>query len=169
MVSQKNIDLFERIVSLANTGSSFVFISFNSLDSFDMGLLKYKLWTNDSDVMIVKNTILKRFLKNYHIDGMCNFNSNTALLYSHDIISLSKIVFEYLKFTSDKVSILGGVNDYKMLSFSDVKVYSSMPKIRDLQTMLVKVVRTSYAKLPRVVKSVKLKCVRVLHAIEKKV
>ena len=169
MVSQKNIDSFEKIVSLAASGSSFIFISLKCLNSFEIALLKYKLWSNDSDVILVKNTILKRFLKHYSIDDVYNFDSNTALLYSHDVISLSKIIYEYLKLIPDKVYIVGGINDYKELSLSDIKLYSSMPKMSDLQCMLIKVISTSYAKVPRVVRSLKSKCIRVLNKLEKKV
>lgn len=169
MVSQKNIDSFEKVASLATSNNSFIFISFKSLNAREMGLLRYKLWTNNSDVMIVKNTILERFFKSHCIEDMCDFDSNTALLYSLDIISLSKVIYEYIKLTNGNVEVLGGVSDYKMLSLSDIKIYSNMPKASELQSMLIKVMRTSYIKLPRVIKSVKLKFIRTLRAIEKKI
>ena len=126
--------------------------------------LRVKMREVGAKYQVAKNRIAKLALKDTKYENISDFFSGpTAIAVSEDPVSAPKIVSQFAK-NNDKLSIVGGGLDGKILSIAEVEQLASLPSLDELRGKLVGLIKSPSQKLASVSVAPANKLVNVFHA-----
>lgn len=130
----------------------------------DLEKLRTQMRENGGALQITKNRITKIALKGSKAEKLENlFKGPTAIAYSKDAVSLSKTLVNFSK-TNEKLKILGGLMDEKVLEPSDVALIATLPTLNEARAKIVGILATPAKKIVSILLAPSLKIVNLLHA-----
>ena len=113
---------------------------------------------------VTKNRLTKIALQGTKYEDMTDmFTGPTAMGTSSDPVAAAKILVSFAK-ENDKLTIVGGSMDGKMLDKAGVEALATMPSLDELRAKLVGLVNAPAAKLARVSQAPAGKLARVIQA-----
>ncbi|MBL54894.1 MAG: 50S ribosomal protein L10 [SAR116 cluster bacterium] len=113
---------------------------------------------------VTKNRLTKIALQGTKYEDMTDmFTGPTAMGTSSDPVAAAKILVSFAK-ENDKLTIVGGSMDGKMLDKAGVEALATMPSLDELRAKLVGLVNAPAAKLARVSQAPAGKLARVFQA-----
>ena len=113
---------------------------------------------------VTKNRLTKIALQGTKYEDMTDmFTGPTAVGTSSDPVAAAKILVSFAK-ENDKLTIVGGSMDGKMLDKAGVEALATMPPLDELRAKLVGLVNAPAAKLARVSQAPAGKLARVIQA-----
>ena len=113
---------------------------------------------------VTKNRLTKIALQGTKYEDMKDmFTGPTAMGTSSDPVAAAKILVSFAK-ENDKLTIVGGSMDGKMLDKAGVEALATMPSLDELRAKLVGLVNAPAAKLARVSQAPAGKLARVIQA-----
>ena len=113
---------------------------------------------------VTKNRLTKIALQGTKYEDMTDmFTGPTAMGTSSDPVAAAKILVSFAK-ENDKLTIVGGSMDGKMLDKAGVEALATMPSLDELRAKLVGLVNAPAAKLARVSQAPPGKLARVIQA-----
>ena len=113
---------------------------------------------------VTKNRLAKIALQGTKYEDMTDmFTGPTAMGTSSDPVAAAKILVSFAK-ENDKLTIVGGSMDGKMLDKAGVEALATMPSLDELRAKLVGLVNAPAAKLARVSQAPAGKLARVIQA-----
>ena len=99
--------------------------------------LRVKMREAGAKYQVAKNRIVKLALKDTKYENISDlFTGPTAIAVSNDPVSAPKTVSKFAK-NNDKLSILGGGIDGKVLSIDEVEQLASLPSLDELRAKLI--------------------------------
>ena len=121
----------------------------------------------NSAYSVVKNTVTAIALKNIGLEEFAkHFTGPTALAFQKgDPAALSKAVVDFAK-TNDKLKIVAGYLDGKLLTDKQIKILASLPSREVLLSMIAMVLNSPIQKLAVVLNAPMQKLAGVLKALE---
>lgn len=135
---KKNL-LIESIRGVFDKFPAIVIINLGKFNAIESDELRRKSWDVEADIKVVKNSLLKIVLLEHSHSTVVNKLSDTvAILYSNDILSLSKLFVDQVSAKVGFVSML-----YAGVVYSQEKVekFAHLPGLAALQTQLVYLLR----------------------------
>lgn len=146
---KKNIvkDLVEKL----KAAKSVVFSDFQGLGAKDIQGLRQELRKEGVDYKVIKLTLLKRALRLAGMD-VSNFNFQVPLsvsLSQEDEVTAAKILAGFSK-KHDKLKIVSGVLDNKIIDAGQVKALATLPSKQELLGQLVYVISSPLRELASV-------------------
>ena len=112
--------------------------------------LRVKMREAGARYQVAKNRIVKLALKDTKYENITDlFSGPTAIAVSNDPVSAPKTVSEFAK-NNDKLSILGGGIDGKVLSIEEVEQLASLPSLDELRAKLIGLIKSPSQKLASV-------------------
>ena len=113
---------------------------------------------------VTKNRLTKIALQGTKYEDMTDmFTGPTAMGTSSDPVAAAKILVSFAK-ENDKLTIVGGSMDGKLLDKAGVEALATMPSLDELRAKLVGLVNAPAAKLARVSQAPAGKLARVIQA-----
>ncbi len=126
--------------------------------------LRNKMRENGARYQVAKNRIVKIAIKGTKYENISElFSGPTAIAFSKDPVSAPKIVSSFAK-ENQKLSIVGGGIDGKVLSVQEIEELGSLPSLDELRGKIVGLLKAPAQKLASVNVNVASQLVRVLAA-----
>ena len=117
-------------------------LNVNQLDE-----LREKMRNVGALLKVTKNRITKLAIKETtHSDAEQLFSGPTAIALSQDPITIAKILVNFQK-NNQKLKIVGGIMDNKLLAPSDVAEIAKLPTLEEARSKIVGILQASQQKL----------------------
>jgi large subunit ribosomal protein L10 len=132
----------------------------------ESGDLRQKMREAGAGLKVTKNRIAKLALKGTRFEDLDSlFTGPTAVGTSEDPVAAAKTLVEYAK-SNNKLTIVGGSMDGKVLDKAGVEALAKMPSLDELRGKLVGLLQAPASKLARVTQAPAGKLARVVKARE---
>ena len=113
--------------------------------------LRQKMRESGSTFKVTKNRITKLALAGTNFEGLTDmFTGPTAMGTSADPVAAAKTLVDYAK-SNDKLTIVGGALDGKVLDKAGVEALATMPSLDELRGKLIGLVQAPAGKIAGVV------------------
>ena len=134
-IIQEKQNIVEEITKKLDDSKSVILFSYQGLSVADIADLRKELRSNDSEVKIYKNTLLKRALdsKNINLDSF--LEGPNAIIFGKSILEPIKVISKFKK-DHDAVSIQTGVIEGEVVTVDTINEYAAIPSMEGLLTML---------------------------------
>ena len=129
---QKTVD---EITSKLDKSESVILFSYQGLTVADIAELRRELRSNNSEVKIYKNTLVKRALdsKNINIDSF--LEGPNAIVFGETVLEPIKALSNFQK-AHNAVEIQTGIINGEVVTVDTINEYASIPSMEGLLTML---------------------------------
>ncbi len=134
-ILQEKQNVVEEIAKKLDDSKSVILFSYQGLSVADIADLRKELRSNDSEVKIYKNTLLKRALdsKNINLDSF--LEGPNAIIFGKTILEPIKVISKFKK-DHNAVSIQTGVIEGEVVTVDTINEYAAIPSMEGLLTML---------------------------------
>ena len=134
-ILQEKQNVVEEITKKLDDSKSVILFSYQGLSVADIADLRKELRSNDSEVKIYKNTLLKRALdsKNINLDSF--LEGPNAIIFGKTVLEPIKVISKFKK-DHDAVSIQTGVIEGEVVTVDTINEYAAIPSMEGLLTML---------------------------------
>ncbi|MFZ8991518.1 MAG: 50S ribosomal protein L10 [Candidatus Puniceispirillaceae bacterium] len=159
-------ELIETLQSAFNESSTIVVAHQVRMTVAESSDLRGKMREAGAGFKVTKNRIAKLALKGTRyeeLEGL--FTGPTAIGTSEDPVAAAKALVDYAK-GNDKLTIIGGSMDGKILDKAGVEALAKMPSLDELRGKLVGLIQAPAAKIARVTQAPAGKLARVIKARE---
>ena len=164
MNREEKAELIKKLNSTFNNAGVVVVTHQSGLTVEESTDLRVKMREVGAKYQVAKNRIVKLALKDTKYENIIDlFSGPTAIAVSKDPVSAPKTIFKFAK-DNDKLSIIGGGLDGKILSIDEVNQLASLPSLDELRGKLVALIKSPSQKLASVAVAPANKLVNVLHA-----
>lgn len=161
---QKN-DLVEKLRSHLDQASLMLVVNLSGLNVNDTTNLRTKMRANGAYLKVLKNTLALRAVKEQPYEGISDwFKGEASIAYSQDPVIAAKILCEFSEKENDKVQVLGGYLDGKLLQKSDLISLSKLPSKDELRAKLLATISAPAQKIAMVIKEPLASLARVVSA-----
>lgn len=101
----------------------------------------------NAEFKVLKNTLAQIAVKGTKLEGLTEMLSGpTALAYSSDPVAAAKTLVGFAN-KNDKVQVVGGTLDGKVLKAADVKALATLPSLDELRSKIIAVISAPATKL----------------------
>jgi large subunit ribosomal protein L10 len=133
-------EILQTLEDKLSRSKSIVFSGFNALEVKDNEELRQKLQDNNAEYLVAKKTLLSLALKNslkLEIDPK-QFEGKLATVFSYeDEVAGAKTLADFAKGKEDKVYLLGGILEGKLMSQEQVIALAKLPSKEELYAKVV--------------------------------
>ena len=164
MNRQEKAELIETLQTTLNASSTVVVAHQVGMTVAESSDLRGKMREAGAGFKVTKNRIAKLALKGTRyeeLEGM--FTGPTAIGTSEDPVAAAKALVDFAK-GNDKLTIIGGSMDGKILDKAGVEALAKMPSLDELRGTLVGLIQAPAAKIARVTQAPAGKVARVIQA-----
>jgi len=159
-------ELIETLQSTFNASTTVVVTHQVGLTVAESGVLRLKMREAGAGFKVTKNRIAKLALKDTRYEDLDSlFTGPTAIGTSQDPVAAAKTLVEFAK-SNNKLTIVGGSIDGKVLDKSGVEALAKLPSLDELRGKLVGLLQAPAGKLARVAQAPAGKLARVIKARE---
>ena len=151
-------------------GSEAVFVvNQNKMTVADTEDLRKRLRGVDSVYLVAKNTLARLAAKEAGFDYvLSHLSGQTALVFSKNITGSAKVVCEYASKSDEKVVVVCGGYEGKLLSAQEVKTLSQLPSMDELRAKIIAVIQTPAQRMATLLQAPACQIARVLQAYSDK-
>ena len=166
MNRQEKAELIETLQTTLNASSTVVVTHQVGMTVAESSDLRGKMREAGAGFKVTKNRIAKLALKGTRFEDLDSlFTGPTAVGTSEDPVAAAKTLVEYAK-SNNKLTIVGGSMDGKVLDKAGVEALAKMPSLDELRGKLVGLLQAPASKLARVTQAPAGKLARVVKARE---
>jgi large subunit ribosomal protein L10 len=163
-------ELVKNVENKFKTSQAFFISHNNGLKAHELTLLRKELKLNNAELKVIKNTIIRRAIKNLNYDEQIKnqFNGPTTLAFTYgDPVLVAKSLIKTVKETK-RFSITSGLLGNKILKSSDIDLLASLPSKEELIAQTVRTIAAPIASFMTVLSAVPRDFMNVLNAIKEK-
>ena len=95
------------------------------------------------------------------------FDGPTAIAYSNDPVSLTKLLVEFAK-NNNNLVVLGGIMDNEILSVEKIEILSKLPSLEEIRAQLIGLINSPAQKIASVLTAPSGDLARVFNAYSSK-
>ena len=164
MNRQEKAELIETLQTTLNASTTVVVTHQVGMTVAESSDLRAKMREAGAGFKVTKNRIAKLALKGTRyeeLEGM--FTGPTAIGTSDDPVAAAKALVDFAK-VNDKLTVIGGSMDGKILDKAGVEALAKMPSLDELRGRLVGLIQAPAAKIARVTQAPAGKVARVIKA-----
>ena len=144
-------ELIETLKSTFGAATTVVVTHQTGMTVAESSELRQKMREAGATYKVTKNRVTKLALQGTQFEGMAEFFTGpTAVSTSSDEIAAAKTIFEFTK-ANDKVSIVGGGLDGKVLSKEEVVALAQLPSLDGLRGKIIGLLQAPAGKVARVI------------------
>ena len=130
----------------------------------EISILRNQMRDAGAKFRVTKNRLAKIAIKGSKFEQLADqFSGPTAIAVSEDPVAAAKVVSEFAK-TNDKLIILGGALDEKVLDVGGVAALARLPSLDNLRSKLISVLQAPAGKLASVIQAPAAQLARVMSA-----
>lgn len=137
----------------------------NRLTVAETESLRKQLRAVKSVYLVAKNTLSRIAVKDTGFEPVVDhLSGQTALVFSKDITGSAKVISEFASKSDDKISVVCGGYQGKLLSNAEVKTLASLPSLDELRAKIIAVIQTPAQRLAVLSQAPAAQIARVLKA-----
>ncbi|MDP9196057.1 MAG: 50S ribosomal protein L10 [Pseudomonadota bacterium] len=126
--------------------------------------LRRKVREADAEFKVAKNRLARIALKGTQFEGLSHlFKGPTAVAFSRDPVAAAKVLVDYAK-TNEKIKVLGGALNDKILDKSGIEALAKLPSLNELRAKLLGMLQTPATRIASVLQAPGGQVARVLSA-----
>lgn len=130
----------------------------------EVSVLRNQMRDAGAKFRVTKNRLAKIAIKGSKFEQLADqFSGPTAIAVSEDPVAAAKVVSEFAK-TNDKLVIIGGALDEKVLDVAGVAALARLPSLDNLRSKLISVLQAPAGKLASVIQAPAAQLARVMSA-----
>lgn len=159
MVNANNANRIEKqnlVAEIKNNlspAATVVVMHYQGLTVDEITKLRKKVRESGAGFKIAKNTLAKIALKGTKYEKLSeHLTGPTAISYSKDPVAAAKAVVNFSK-DNEKLVILGGAYEDKMLDVAGIKTLAEMPSLDELRAKLIALIQTPATRIASVVQA----------------
>lgn len=169
MEKNKKSDLIAKIKQCFQESEAVFVVNQNRLTVAETENLRKQLRAVQSVYLVAKNTLTRLAVKDTDFECVSEkLGGQTALVFSKDITGSAKVVSEYASKSDEKLSVVCGGYQGKMLSVAEVKTLASLPSMDELRAKIVAVIQTPAQRMATLSQAPASQLARVLKAYSEK-
>ena len=131
----------EEMRLISQESSCMILINMEALKVSDFNCLRSDLWSIDGNMKVVKNNLLKIVLLESGYNSLSDdLNQQTAILYSDDVVSLSKLLYAFMK-NNNKITVVGVVYQGEVFESAKVDKFAKLPSLIELQAQIFDILK----------------------------
>jgi large subunit ribosomal protein L10 len=143
----------EHLNADVQSARTLVVAHYRGLTVKQLATLRRQMGAVGGKVQVAKNRLAKLAFKGTPFESLNSLMTGpTILAYAPDELAPTKISQKFAD-ANDKLVILGGVMDGKLLSQAEIKTYASLPSLDELRGKLVGLLQAPGAQLARVTRA----------------
>jgi large subunit ribosomal protein L10 len=142
---QQKAELVEKLSAAVKGATSTVFVSFNKLNVAEETAMRRELRGAQVKYTVVKKTLIRRILDSLGFASKeAQLDGEVALAYGggDDATAAARLVHDFGKKFKDKVVILGGIFEGKLVDQSSMKEIATIPSLQALRGMFAQVINS---------------------------
>ena len=169
MEKNKKSELVAKIKQRFQESEAVFVVSQNRLTVAETESLRKQLRAVQSVYLVAKNTLTRIAVKDTDFECVSEkLGGQTALVFSKDITGSAKVVSEYASKSDEKLSVVCGGYQGKMLSVAEVKTLASLPSMDELRAKIIAVIQTPAQRMATLSQAPASQLARVLKAYSEK-
>lgn len=169
MEKNKKSDLVAKIKQRFQESEAVFVVNQNRLTVAETESLRKQLRAVQSAYLVAKNTLTRLAVKDTDFECVSEkLGGQTALVFSKDITGSAKVVSEYASKSDEKLSVVCGGYQGKMLSVAEVKTLASLPSMDELRAKIIAVIQTPAQRMATLSQAPASQLARVLKAYSEK-
>lgn len=169
MEKNKKSELIAKIKQRFQESEAVFVVNQNRLTVAETESLRKQLREVQSVYLVAKNTLTRLAVKDTDFECVSEkLGGQTALVFSKDITGSAKVVSEYASKSDEKLSVVCGGYQGKMLSVAEVKTLASLPSMDELRAKIVAVIQTPAQRMATLSQAPASQLARVLKAYSEK-
>ncbi|MDR0580603.1 MAG: 50S ribosomal protein L10 [Holosporaceae bacterium] len=120
----------------------------NKMTVVDTEDLRKQLRSIGSVYLVAKNTLTRLAIKDTSFECIQpHLSGQTAFVFSRNITEAAKVISEYASENDEKITIVCGGFDERLLSVNDVKMLAQLPSLDELRGKIIAVIQTPAQRL----------------------
>ena len=169
MEKNKKSELVAKIKQRFQESEAVFVVNQNRLTVAETENLRKQLRAVQSVYLVAKNTLARLAVKDTDFECVSEkLGGQTALVFSKDITGSAKVVSEYASKSDEKLSVVCGGYQGKMLSVAEVKTLASLPSMDELRAKIIAVIQTPAQRMATLSQAPASQLARVLKAYSEK-
>ena len=137
--------IVEKLQDAFKNGASSVFVHFSQLNVADETAMRRALRASGVSYFVAKKTLIRRALEALgHKHDELPLEGEVAIAYGggEDSTAASRLVYEFGKKFTDKLSILGGIFEGKLVGATHMQEIATIPPLKTLQAMFAQILNS---------------------------
>ncbi len=163
MNRKEKAELIDKLQTTFNKAESLVIAHQEGLTVAESSDLRVKMREAGATYKVTKNRIVKLALKGTKFENLSNFFAGpTSIGTSDDPVSAAKVLVSFAK-ENEKLKIVGGGLDGKVLQKENVESLAKLPSLDELRSQIIGLVNSPATKLAQLSKASAQKLVMVIN------
>ena len=165
--NQKEI-FIKNIKTIMDENSLVLVFHYRGMSMNEMTDLRVQSFNSGCNIKVTNNRLAKLALKETNkVDLSDFFDGPTAIAYSNDPVSLTKLLVEFAK-NNNNLVVLGGIMDNEILSVEKIEILSKLPSLEEIRAKLIGLISTPAQKIASVLTAPSGDLARVFNAYSSK-
>ena len=164
---QKEI-FINNIKTIVDENSLILVFHYRGMSMNEMTNLRVQSFNSGCNIKVTNNRLAKLALKETNKANLSDFfDGPTAIAYSNDPVSLTKLLVEFAK-NNNNLVVLGGIMDNEILSVEKIEILSKLPTLEEIRAKLIGLISTPAQKIASVLTAPSGDLARVFNAYSSK-
>ena len=164
---QKEI-FIKNIKTIVDENSLVLVFHYRGMSMNEMTDLRVQSFNSGCNIKVTNNRLAKIALKETNKVVLSDFfDGPTAIAYSNDPVSLTKLLVEFAK-NNNNLVVLGGIMDNEILSVEKIEILSKLPSLEEIRAKLIGLISTPAQRIASVLTASSGDLARVLNAYSSK-
>ena len=164
---QKEI-FIKNIKAIVDENSFILVFHYRGMSMNEMTDLRVQSFNSGCNIKVTNNRLAKLALKETNKADLSDFfDGPTAIAYSNDPVSLTKLLVEFAK-NNNNLVVLGGIMDNEILSVEKIEILSKLPTFEEIRAKLIDLISTPAQKIASVLTAPSGDLARVFNAYSSK-
>ena len=164
---QKEI-FIKNIKTIVDDNSLVLVFHYRGMSMNEMTDLRVQSFNSGCNIKVTNNRLAKLALKETNkVDLSDFFDGPTAIAYSNDPVSLTKLLVEFAK-NNNNLVVLGGIMDNEILSVEKIEILSKLPSLEEIRAKLIGLISSPAQKIASVLTAPSGDLARVFNAYSSK-
>ncbi|MCR4624182.1 MAG: 50S ribosomal protein L10 [Alphaproteobacteria bacterium] len=169
MEKNKKSELVAKIKQRFQESEAVFVVNQNRLTVVETENLRKQLRAVQSVYLVAKNTLARLAVKDTDFECVSEkLGGQTALVFSKDITGSAKVISEYASKSDEKLLVVCGGYQGKMLSVAEVKTLASLPSMDELRAKIIAIIQTPAQRMATLSQAPASQLARVLKAYSEK-
>lgn len=137
--------IIEKVADAVKNGASTVFVHFSKLSVADESTVRRTLRAEGVKYFVAKKTLIRRALESLgHKHEELPLEGEVAIAYGggDDATAAARLVHEFAKKLTDKLAIVGGIFEGKLMSEAAMREIATIPSMQALRGMFANVINS---------------------------
>ena len=140
---EKKEEILKELKNILKSSGSVVFTKFHGLNVSETGSMRKSLKDSNVNYLVAKKTLVKKALADEGLEGeIPELEGELSLAYGEDILEPSRNIFGFQKKFDEKISILGGIFDGKLIGKEKMIEIAQIPSRQTLYAQFVNIINS---------------------------